>query len=91
MTYIYVITNKINKKQYVGKTDDYERRFREHKRYAGKSVVHLALKKYGVDNFDFDVIDQVEDDRAGELEDYYIVQWNSLVPTGYNLKNGGEV
>ena len=89
MTYIYVITNRINEKQYVGKTDDYERRFREHKRYAGRSIVHLALGKYGADNFDFDVIDQVEEERAGELEDYYIDQWKTMVPCGYNLKNGG--
>jgi group I intron endonuclease len=60
--YIYKITNKVNGKVYIGKTKDPERRWREHKNESLKAekkyVIYLALNKYGINNFDFEVIEE---------------------------------
>ena len=88
--YIYKITNKINNKCYIGQTNNYVRRFREHRKmYDGKSskILYYAFKKYGIDNFDFEVLDYGE--NYNELEKYYIEYYNSI-DNGYNISTGGE-
>jgi len=88
--YIYKITNKTNKKSYIGQTTDYNRRFSEHKRrYKRDTKNHLyrAFKKYGLDNFLFDVIDYGE--NYNELEKFYIEKYDSY-NNGYNYTLGGE-
>ena len=81
--YIYIFTNKINKKVYIGKTTNINRRYKEHINIVGKSVFHSALKKYGVENFDFDVIEHIScdnindvNDELDKLEIKYISQYN---------------
>ena len=54
------------------------------------SVLHRAMNKYGVDNFSFEIIDEVENDLLNQKEKEYIQQYNSLVPNGYNLTTGGD-
>lgn len=99
MGYIYKITNNINNKIYIGQTIK-ERptdRFSQH-RYLARhfeqeksiSYLHQAMAKYGVDNFTFEVIENIENDKLNEREQYWITQYNSLVPQGYNLTIGGE-
>lgn len=99
MGYIYKITNNINNKIYIGQTIK-ERptdRFSQHRYLArhskqekGISYLHQAMAKYGVDNFTFEVIENIENDKLNEREQYWIAQYNSLVPQGYNLTIGGE-
>lgn len=48
------------------------------------------MAKYGVDNFSFEIIENIENDKLNEREQYWIAQYNSLVPQGYNLTIGGE-
>lgn len=50
-----------------------------------------AIRKYGVDEFEVELIEYCEIENADEREIYYIKQLNSLYPNGYNLKNGGNV
>lgn len=98
MGYIYKITNNINNKVYIGQTIK-ERptdRFSQHCYLARhseqeKSISYLyqAMTKYGVDNFIFEVIENIENDKLNEREQYWIAQYNSLVPQGYNLTIGG--
>lgn len=52
--------------------------------------LNSAIKKYGCCNFDLDIIDYCELDKADELECKYITEYNSLYPNGYNLKLGGK-
>ena len=45
---------------------------------------------YPKENFNFEVIEEVENSLLNEREIYWISFYNSLVPNGYNLTAGGE-
>jgi group I intron endonuclease len=49
-----------------------------------------SIRKYGVDDFECELIEYCECNDADEREKYYINKYNSLYPYGYNLKNGGK-
>lgn len=88
---IYKFTNKINNKSYIGQSVCIEKRYQQHIRSISKSKLpfHMALAKYGIDNFDFEVLVECSKDELNDKEKYYIQQYNSLVPNGYNLQQGG--
>jgi group I intron endonuclease len=92
--YIYRITNIINGKQYIGQTRAKpSRRWTIHKGNSIKhrSLVNLAIKKYGESNFVFEVIDEAHSlDELDQKECFYIVLFNSLAPNGYNIESGGQ-
>lgn len=48
------------------------------------------MNQNGVDNFKFEIIEQIDNTRLDEREKYWIKQYNSLAPNGYNLTSGGE-
>ena len=62
MGYIYKITNKINGKCYIGETtkDDPNKRWKQHKNTIKKGMgcpaLGLAVKKYGIENFEFCIL-----------------------------------
>ena len=91
---IYLITNKINGKQYVGQTiHSAEKRFAEHCKPSETTcrLLNRAIKKYGKEAFEFSVLEEVE--TLSELdarEIYWIKQMNTLTPNGYNLNGGGN-
>ena len=93
MGYIYLRTNKINGKQYVGQTTDLKVRenvwnnFSHH--YAGKAI-DAARAKYGIDAFDFEILKECKDEELNQWEMYYIKELNTKVPNGYNMTDGGE-
>ena len=99
MAYIYKITNKINNKIYIGQTikERPSDRFSQH-RYSARhpeqdnsnSYLHKAMREYGVDNFIFEIIEEVPVEVLDERECFWISELNSLVPNGYNLTDGGE-
>lgn len=62
--YIYIITNLINGKLYVGQTSDVKRSIRNYKYPAKKDQrpIIWAIKKYGWDNFTFQIIEQWHSD-----------------------------
>lgn len=92
LTGIYLITNLINGKMYVGLSVDIPKRWNKHtKTSKNKSrAIKNALNKYGVDNFNFKMIHQCSKKRLGELEKFYIKKLNTMSPNGYNLTSGGE-
>lgn len=88
---IYKATNKINNKVYIGQTvRSLEVRMSEHKRHNYTSF-DKAINKYGLENFDVEIIDTAKDiNELNEKEIYWIKYYNCVVPNGYNQCNGGE-
>lgn len=90
---IYKITNKINGKCYIGQTmkNDPVDRWKSHCSKKTDSAIHLAIVKYGKNNFTLEVIDNTNTiDELNQLEIMYIKQFNSFYPNGYNLDEGGR-
>lgn len=92
---VYLITNLINGHMYVGGSVDIMRRFRQHKLGvdAGIHPIDNAIKKYGVDNFSFQIITELPPDWKiiSEYEKYWIKFYNTFEdPKHYNLTKGGE-
>ena len=62
MKAIYKITNKINNKCYIGQSNNPMQRWKRHKYHAtssddiGKSAIHDALRKYGINNIEFSIL-----------------------------------
>lgn len=93
MAYIYQITNDINGKIYIGKTEcSLEKRFREHcsdsqKKSEAHRPLYSAMRKYGLSHFHIELIE--ETDRPNEREIYWIKKKNSY-SNGYNATHGGD-
>ena len=93
MTYaIYVITNIVNAKQYVGITKNFHRRIAQHKRMQGdSSALYAAIKKYGAENFVFThIADAFDKECACIIEQSLIKEKNTFTPNGYNMTSGGD-
>ena len=88
---IYTFKNKINGKIYVGQTcRSFKERTGEHLRHS-ETVFDKALLKYGIENFEYAIIDTATTiDELNEKEIYWIKKLNSLKPFGYNLCLGGN-
>lgn len=91
---IYKITNKLNNKIYVGQTTrTLEIRKKDHIHNVQKGIkTHLysAMRKYGIENFVFEKICDVDSvENLNILERYYINKYNS-VDKGYNMIDGGR-
>lgn len=87
---IYTFKNKTNGKMYVGQTcRSLEERVGEHLRHS-KTAISKALIKYGIENFECEVIDTAETmDELNDKEVYWISKLETLAPNGYNLCLGG--
>jgi group I intron endonuclease len=95
MGYIYLVTNKVNGKQYVGQTicDDIEKRWKCHKNVDKNTLgryLYNAYTKHGIENFDFKVICVCFDEDCDRYEEDYIQKFGTIVPDGYNLRAGGN-
>lgn len=100
MSSIYKITNIITNKIYIGYTSrTIKRRFYEHKWEAfnsdvdeNASCLYQSMRKYGTNAFVIDEIIQFDENEYDwkELEKYYIKEYNSLTPNGYNILLGGN-
>jgi len=85
---IYCIENLISGKKYIGKSEDINTRIKHvHKtcRY-----LYRAINKYGEENFKRYVIEYCSIEELYNRERFYIKEWNTKVPNGYNLTDGGE-
>jgi group I intron endonuclease len=89
---VYIITNKLNAKQYVGISKNIKRRWNAHLAANGSApALHAAIKKYGKDAFIFSQIcDAFDFESACDIERLLIQQHNTKHPNGYNLTDGGD-
>ena len=91
MVGIYKITNNINNKIYIGQSVNILARWQQHKQANDNFPIHLAIRKYGIDNFSFEVIEECPQEELNEKEKQYIQFYHSLVTQGgYNISLGGE-
>jgi group I intron endonuclease len=90
--HIYILTNSINGKQYVGITNSLRKRWNKHKNASGSApALHAAIKKYGVDVFIFThFLDAFDSESAKKIEVMLIKEHNTKSPFGYNLTSGGD-
>lgn len=95
--YIYSITNELNGKSYIGKTNDLVRRWKEHCYSRGNTaILDKAFSKYGLEHFIFEIVAQIPFDNIEEmnsvlkqLEVYYISLYDTY-HKGYNATIGGD-
>jgi group I intron endonuclease len=88
---IYKITNKINGKCYIGQSVDIAKRWREHsvwafnpKRPEYEYPLYRAIRKYGIESFAFEIIEQVKvRDQLTPKEVYCFLKpdYNQVLPT----------
>ena len=96
MGYIYKITNLQNNKSYIGQTiKPVEKRFAQHKnnytkQYFSQLALYQAFKKYGIENFSFDTIEEVDNEKLDEREKYWINFYDTYY-NGYNSTLGGRL
>lgn len=90
---IYRATNKKNNKSYIGQTIfSLDSRIKAHLNTVtnnGHFHFHNALRKYGLDGFEWNII-RICDDRKSldDYEQYYILYYNTF-KNGYNMTTGG--
>lgn len=95
MSYIYKITNDINNKIYVGKTNlPILERFRQHCRDSKKiseehRPLYAAMQKYGQEHFHIELIEECSTNKSSEREQYWIGYYKGY-ENGYNATKGGD-
>jgi group I intron endonuclease len=84
--HIYLVTNTINNKQYIGQTIDTKRKIGH-----GIAINH-AYKQYGKNNFTYKIIVSGIDNKntLNYLERFWIKTFNTQTPNGYNIEAGGS-
>lgn len=92
MFQVYKITNLINNKCYIGSSSNYQNRWKQHKQtscnpnnIAYNYPLYAAFRKYGIENFSFEVLKEDFETRieAEEFEKEMIIYYNSY-KNGYN-------
>lgn len=88
---IYIITNTINDKVYIGQTwQTLQQRFYEHTTKDGCIKLINAINKHGKDNFKIELIATCDNQKSADcLETFWIKTYNSI-ENGYNIREGGS-
>ena len=93
---IYKITNMINGKSYIGQSTDINRRWKREKDDSINTNSHSydyplmkAFRKYGIDNFNFEIIEECKIEELNQREMYWIEFYNTFFK-GYNQTLGGD-
>ena len=92
---IYKIENKINSKVYIGQSIAIKTRWQQHKYEAktgeSQAPLYLALRKYGIENFSFEVLEECSQELLNEKEIFWIAHYKSNDRDfGYNVLAGGQ-
>lgn len=90
---IYKIENLITHHVYIGQSVDIITRWRRHKDDCKKGEkdypLYQAIRKYGIENFSFEVIEECLRSQLDEREQYWIKYYDSYY-NGYNQTLGGQ-
>lgn len=95
---IYKIENLIDGKVYIGQSVNISNRWKSHKSYTRKTIkecpesnkpLYNSMRKYGIENFSFEVIEPCSPEELDDKEVYWIKYYDSF-NNGYNLTQGGQ-
>lgn len=92
---IYKIENLINGLCYIGQSLNIEQRWEAHKKNITEATIcydyplYQSIRKYGLDNFSFEIIEECCKEQLNEKEIYWIKFYNSF-NNGYNQTLGGN-
>lgn len=94
---IYKITNMLNDLSYIGQSVDITRRWNDHRSRAFNEKskdyyipLYKEIRKYGINNFKFEVIEECTKEQLNEKEQYWINFYDSFF-NGYNESVGGSI
>ena len=86
--FIYKTVNLVNNKEYIGQhttnniNDNY---------LGSGSILSKSIQKYGKENFKREIIEKCKSiEELNKKEIFYIKKYNTLIPNGYNIRNGGN-
>lgn len=91
---IYKITRLKTGEIYIGKSTDIKSRWQQHVKTTfgcgtiSHSILHTTMQKDGIENFTFELLEEVPKEKLGEREKYWINFYNSK-KYGMNEKDGG--
>lgn len=93
---IYKITNLINGQSYIGQSINIEKRWAQERQSAFNAndktynyPISRAFRKYGLDNFQFEVLEECLQAQLNGREKYWIIQYDTFY-NGYNQTLGGD-
>jgi group I intron endonuclease len=92
---IYVVTNMMNNKEYIGQTKDFDKRVKSHLRnwrsISAHTLISQAIKSFGVGAFSFrQIYTAFSQEELDYAEDYFINAFDTMEPNGYNARSGGK-
>lgn len=84
---IYKYTNLINGKVYIGQSQNLYKRFQDYNKNRFSKHLGRAIKKYGLENFNIEILESnIDLDKLNEREQYYMDLYNSYNHNfGYNI------
>lgn len=90
---IYKITNNLNGHCYIGQSRNINKRWSDHKVASGNKndkgydyPLYKAFRKYGIENFTFEIIEECKIEELNKKEHYWIKYYNPI----YNQTEGGD-
>ena len=90
---IYLLTNKLNNKKYVGQTwEGIVIRWQKHCAPSNTGCVklHNAIMKYGRDNFYYEVLVFCSTQESADYWECYFIEKFDTIYNGYNIRGGGS-
>lgn len=94
MRSIYIVRCLSTNKVYIGQTKNVKSRKASHLNRARCGLnrpLYSAIRKYGEENFSFEIIEECDDSQIDEREIFWIHQFDSRNPEkGFNLASGGQ-
>jgi NUMOD3 motif/Putative endonuclease segE, GIY-YIG domain len=89
--FVYITTNLITGKQYIGDHSTNDLDSTKTRRYLGSgNYLYHALNEYGKENFKREILEFFPTKQeAFDAQEKYIIQHNTLVPNGYNISPKG--
>lgn len=87
---IYLITHIDSDKQYIGKRQLSKTKFLQSSYYGSGKYIRRAVKKHGFNAFQREILWSGKAKNSSNAEKYFIKKYNTIVPKGYNISEGGN-